>query len=423
MRGAYGVQGFLWRSIGVSLTALALTALAACSGGSAPTPTATVEPTSAPAAGPTATPPPDAAQAAGPTPTLVVPGVDTDNPESTATPASAPVTGPDATPSTHHPTSAPALPDVDTEKVFHDYFDIASGSGPGSEVIGRINLERNRNVARSPVPGDYTFAVIEDDSGGMFDLRAERDSDGRLFGVFSVADGQTTQTGSYSLRVELRQGSTVMARFTAPVTVARRTQWDIYYDRAVDFVESRGRLTGRRNYKDAEVATLIAELEANDGAFEGMRFYNALTPAEWQAIGAQALGNDLQEAANRIGGLGRAYSESRTYGPPGRDTDRERLRNAIYLAVIAYVDHFPLGDFANSEAIPYGDRTHQWLYSDPISGAAVLIYRDLIADLQNGVQLARPPRGSFSGCSIGSTSTYPTGGVCLPTSATTYRSS
>ena len=279
--------------------------------------------------------------------------------------------------------------------MFHDYFDIVSGSGPSSEVIGRINLERNRNVAKSPVPGDYTFAVIEDDSGGMFDLRAERDSDGRLFGVFSVADGQTTQTGSYSLRVELRQGSTVMARFTAPVTVARRTQWDIYYDRAVDFVESRGRLTGRRNYKDAEVATLIAELEANDGAFEGMRFYNALTPAEWQAIGAQALGNDLQEAANRIGGLGRAYSESRTYGPPGRDTDRERLRNAIYLAVIAYVDHFPLDDFANSEAIPYGDRTHQWLYSDPISGAAVLIYRDLIADLQNGVQLASAAKGQL----------------------------
>ena len=100
----------------------------------------------------------------------------------------------------------------------------------------------------------------------------------------------------------------------------------------------------------------------------------------------------MQEASNRIGGLGRAYSESRRYGPSGQDADRDRLRSAIYLALIAYVDHFPLDDFANSEAIPYGDRTHQWLYSDPISGAAVLIYRDLVADLQNGVQLAGDAR-------------------------------
>ena len=273
--------------------------------------------------------------------------------------------------------------------MFSGYFDIASDSGPGSEVIGRINLERNRNVANSPIPGDYEFVIIEDDSGGMFDLRAERDGDGRLFGVFSIAEGKTAGTGDYSLRIELRQSATVLARFTAPVTVARQTQWDTYYDRAVEFVGNQGRLTGRQSYRDSEVAALIAEIEANDGAFEGMRFYGATTLTEWEAIGTNKLGRDLQDAANRIGGLGRAYSESRKYGPSGQDADRERLRNAIYLALIAYVDHFPLDDFANSGVVPYGDRTHQWLYSDPISGAAVLIYRDLLADLHDGVQPAR----------------------------------
>ena len=321
------------------------------------TPSQTVTPT------PTATGTPTAAQTADPPPT------------------SAPLPAPTATP-------RPASRNTGTEKVFHDYFDIASGSGPGSEVIGRINLERNRNVAASPITGDYTFAIIEDDSGGMFDLRAERDTDGRLFGVFNVAEGQTAQTGAYSLRVELRQGPTVTARFTAPVSVAPRTQWDIYYDKAIDFVSKHGRLTGRQNYRDAEVAALIAELEANDGTFEGMRFYNATTSAAWQAVGANELGKELQEAANRIGGLGQAYAESRKYGPSGREADRDRLRNAIYLALIAYVDHFPLDDFANSEALAYGDRTHQWLFSDPISGAAVLIYRDLLADLHDGVQRA-----------------------------------
>ena len=272
--------------------------------------------------------------------------------------------------------------------MFYGFFDIASGSEAGSEVIGRINLERNRNASGSPIPESYTFAIIEDDSGGMFELRSERDDGGRLFGVFSVAGGKTARTGSYSLRVELSQGSTVMARFTAPITVGPRTQWDIYYDKAVDFVTRHGRLTGRRNYSDAEAAALIAELEANDGAFSDMSFYNASTHAERRAIGPRTLGKDLLEAAYRIGGLGKAYSESRRYGPSGQGAERDQLRNAIYLALIAYADHFPLDDFANSDAIIYGDRTHQWLFTDPISGAAVLIYRDLIADLHDGVQRA-----------------------------------
>ena len=289
---------------------------------------------------------------------------------------------------TPRPTAAPRLPDVDAERVLYGFFDIASGGGPGLEVIGRINLERNRNAASSPIPGDYEFAIIEDDSDGMFGLCTERDSGGRLFGVFSVAEGRTARTGSYPLRVELRQGSTVMARFTALVTVAPRTQWDIYYDKAVDFVGSHGRLTGRRDYSDAEAAALIAELEANGGAFTGMSFYNAETRREWAAVGVETLGKELQEASARIGGLGKAYLESGAYGPSGRDSDRDRLRNAIYLALIAYVDHFPLDDFANSEALSHGDRTHQWLFTDPISGAAVLIYRDLVADLHDGVQRA-----------------------------------
>ncbi|MDE2838639.1 MAG: polysaccharide lyase beta-sandwich domain-containing protein [Chloroflexota bacterium] len=355
------------------LSALALAALAACSGETASAPTATDAPITA-SATPVSGATPTGEPSAGP----IGPHATQSAPDDTAAPAESASLTP-----------TPALPDIDTERVFSDYFDIASGNGSGSEVIGRINLERNRRVANSPIPDDYGFAIIEDDSGGMFALRAERDSDGRLFGVFSMADGKTAQTGDYSLRVELRQGSDVLARFTAPVTVAAQTQWDVYYGRVVGFVESHGRLTGRQNYGDSRVAELIAELEANDGAFEGMRFYGASTTGAWETIGANRLGRELQEAANRIGGLGRAYAESPTYGPSGQDADRARLRNAIYLAFIAYVDHFPLDDFANSDALPYGDRTHQWLYADPISGAAVLVYRDLIEDVSDGVQPAR----------------------------------
>ena len=179
-----------------------------------------------------------------------------------------------------------------------------------------------------------------------------------------------------------------MARFTAPVSVAPQTQWDVYYDRAVDFVGKNGRLTGQRKLKDAEVAELIAELEANAGAFNGMKFYEASKRKEWRAIGADELSKELREASRRIGGLGRAYARIRTYGPSGQDTDRDRLRNAICLALIAYVDHFPLGNFANSRLVTASDRAHHWRYTDSISGAAVLIYRDLIADMHAGVQRA-----------------------------------
>ena len=282
----------------------------------------------------------------------------------------------------------PGLPDVDTEKVFSHYFDIASGSPEGSEVIGRINLARNRNAAASPISGDYSFDIIEDDSGGLFEVRGERDGSGRLFGVFTVADGKTAQAGSYAPRVELRQGADVLARFSAPIAVVERTQWEIYHERAVDFVSSTSRLTGRENYSDAEVAAWIAELEEGDGAFEGLSFYAAATETEWLAIGTATLTDELEQAANRIGGLGKAYLRSDTYGPSGEDADRDRLRNAIYLALIAYVDHFPLNDFANFEGVGYGHRTHQWLFSDPIGGAAVLVHADLVEDMNDGVQRA-----------------------------------
>ena len=120
----------------------------------------------------------------------------------------------------------------------------------------------------------------------------------------------------------------------------------------MDFVGSHGRLTGRRDYSDAEAAALIAEPEANDGAFTGMSFYNAASRREWKAVGVETLGQRAPGgllAHRRVGeGL---PGEPPPMGHRGGTRDRDRLRNAIYLALIAYVDHFPLDDFANSEAL------------------------------------------------------------------------
>lgn len=286
----------------------------------------------------------------------------------------------------------PGLPDTVTETVFSHYFDLAGGSPAGSEVIGRINLERNRNASTAPVPADYGFHIIEDDSGGMFELRDARDGSGRLFGSFTVAEGRTAQAGSYALRVELRQGATVLARFSAPISVVERTQWAIYHEKVVDFVSRTSRLTGRRDFSDAEVATWIEELEEGDGAFDEMDFYSADTESQWLAIGAGELTEDLEEAANRIGVMGSAYLRSEIYGPSGTDPERDRLRNAIYQALIAYVDHFPLDGFADFEGISFGNRNRQWLFSDPIGGAGVLIFEDLLEDMNEGVERAMEAR-------------------------------
>ena len=370
--------------------------LAACAVEPVPTPAVATAPTAAPEVTPTAEARPATSSPKSrftptstfpPRPTLTSTATPVARAESVLKPTAAPNPTPTPTP------VRPRLPDVDSEKVFYAFFDIESGSGPGSEVIGRINLERNRNAANSSIPDDYRFVMIEDDSAGMFELRNQRDSSGRLFGVFSVADGKTARTGGYSLRVELRQGATVLARFTSPVAVAERTRWDIYYERAVDFVARNGRLTGRRNYADSQVAGLIDELEANNGAFSDLKFYGATSHEARRAIGEKTLGEQLEEAANRIGGLGKAYLRSSTYGPPGLDGDRDRLRNAIYLALIAYVDHFPVDDFGNTDALLFTDRTHQWEFSDPISGAAVLIYQDLIRDRNDGIQRAGEVKG------------------------------
>ena len=46
------------------------------------------------------------------------------------------------------------------EKVFAAYFDIPTNSPAGTEVTGRIHLERNKDVLTSPIPKGYKFEIV-----------------------------------------------------------------------------------------------------------------------------------------------------------------------------------------------------------------------------------------------------------------------
>ena len=49
------------------------------------------------------------------------------------------------------------------EKVFAQYFDIPVNSPEGTEVIGRIHLERNKDILTQPIPKGYHFEIVEQD--------------------------------------------------------------------------------------------------------------------------------------------------------------------------------------------------------------------------------------------------------------------
>lgn len=74
------------------------------------------------------------------------------------------------------------------EKVFANYFDIPVNSPEGTEVIGRIHLERNKDVLTNPIPAGYHFEILKQEDG-MFKLETRYDLSKRIMGVLTVAQG------------------------------------------------------------------------------------------------------------------------------------------------------------------------------------------------------------------------------------------
>lgn len=299
-----------------------------------------------------------------------------------------------------------------TETIFADYFDIPVNSPAGTEVIGRIHLERNKDVRLCPIPEGYRFEIVRQDEKGLFALETRYDLSHRIMGVFTVKEGCDTGNapGKSKLTVALKDGGKLIQKFNVTIHIVKQTLWSTLNERYTPTVINNQRLFGKEKFTDEQVAAYLDELEANDWRFEGEKCYTT-RPDEypgqlskqdhWQG---GTIEYDWMKVANRIGGLGHAYATSKVYGPEGNPKKHERLRNALYQAILAYTRSVPIyGDDIEIDGKPIGKYvgdgfsllqkhklaghqilTHQWVMTDPLVVPVLNLMPDLMAGMGQG---------------------------------------
>lgn len=294
---------------------------------------------------------------------------------------------------------------VGQEKIFAGYFDIETTSPKNTEVMGRIHLERNKDVLKNPVPKTYQFAIIKQ-KDNLFRIDTRFDPVGRITGVLSTSQNLTDKIqGDLQLTIALKDGAKTINTFPITIRVTKETLWKTLYDRYKDYTVSTegGRMYGRKIFKDEQVMKLITELENNNGKFTSFGFYGK-NPMEYKSPGGKTIEYEWEQAVNNIGGLGYAYAKSKKYGPNGDPQAREQLKNALYAAIIAYtesvpvegsdvmVDGKPIGPYTGdgfSNLRSYGKigtqvATHQWVISDALIAPSVHLMPDLLTDIKKG---------------------------------------
>ncbi|WP_075089377.1 hypothetical protein [Verrucomicrobium spinosum] len=293
------------------------------------------------------------------------------------------------------------------ETLFAGYFDIQTGSPAGAEVNGKIHLLENKNAHQVPIPASHTLAIASDPSG-VFELVNQRDSVSRLFGALKVKAGQSVSASpvDYPLTVTLSSGASTLATVNLVVRGVTQPLLNGFLSFASSHALADGDLWGGGNYSDATVGTMLTEIEANNGRFSGYTFYTLPISNFVNTNGA--LGNQWVEVIKKIGGLGKAYKQSAMYGPGGTPANHTRLKLALYSAMTALLEKFPVdpatvlfngtpigtdygdGFFRLNEkgVIKFNDLSHQWRFTDPMTGPAVWLMPDLLADVRSGNAVA-----------------------------------
>ena len=307
---------------------------------------------------------------------------------------------------------------VPVEKVFADYFDIPVGSGAGTEVIGRIHIERNKDVLKSPVPEGYKFEIVEQDGAGIFTLDTRRDLSGRLMGVFSVAKGKTADKtpAQHHLKVALKDGDKELQRFDVKIRVVKQTLLATLRKRYMPALMGNDRMYGRKKFSDKQVAEMIDALRANDWKFPGLEKCYRGRPQDYvfkldpnnDHAPTGTIEYDWEKVVNNIGGLGLAYAQSDVYGPKGDAVKRAELRDALYNAILTYTRSVPVdGSELLIDGKPVGDcigdgfallqhhkmagmqtPTHQWNLTDGLMIPAVHLMPDILDGIKRGDKLS-----------------------------------
>ena len=294
------------------------------------------------------------------------------------------------------------------EKIFANYFDIEVNSPKNTEVIGRIHLERNKDVLAKPIPRSYKF-VITNQKNNLFAINTVFDPAGRVMGVLTTNQPLGEKSiGNQQLTIVLKEGTKQLNSFPITIKVVKETLWKTLYERykGETITSANGRMFGRKKPNDNEVEKTIALLDANNGEFTTFGFYHK-NPKDYKPIG-KSIENDWEAVANNIGGLGYAYATSKKYGPNGDTQARQRLKNAIYKAIIAYteavpvegkdvlIDGKPIGNstgdgFSNLKLHNFIEEqvvTHQWVISDALIAPVVHLMPEMITEMKQGNDVA-----------------------------------
>ena len=298
------------------------------------------------------------------------------------------------------------------ERVFAQYFDIPINSPEGTEVTGRIHLERNKDVLMCPIPEGYHFEILEQDENELFKLDTRYDLSKRIMGVLTVAEGKKidNQPASHHMTVALKDGNKLLNKFKINVRVVKKTLWSILNERYTPITLNIDRLYGRTKYSDDKVAAKIIELKRNNWKFEGLeKCYNGRPQdyiGEFDPTNAYlptcTIEYDWKEVVNQIGGMGYAYATSKVYGPEGDPEKRKELRETLYQAILTYTNSVPIegneviingksignctGDgFAMLQAHKLAGMqipTHQWDITDQLIVPILYLMPDLLMGMK-----------------------------------------
>ncbi len=304
--------------------------------------------------------------------------------------------------------------EVQQEKIFAGYFDILINSSEGTEVMGRIHLERNKDVSASPIPKGYRFEIVEQPTEKLFRLDTRYDLSGRIMGVLSVEKGK--QVGSepsvYPMTIALMDKDKQLQQVDIQVRIVKQTLWSLLYKRYVPQALNNKRMYGRIKYTDNEVAALMGELEQNGWKFKGLEKCYEGRPQDYTFIynpendhqPSGTIEYDWVEVVNKIGGLGYAYATSKVYGPDGQPEKRKALRNVLYQALLTYVSSVPVnGDELLIDGKPIGrcvgdgfallqkhrmagmqTPTHQWSMTDGLMVPVLYLMPDILKGIRQG---------------------------------------
>lgn len=289
------------------------------------------------------------------------------------------------------------------EKVFAGYFDIACNSPAGTEVTGRIHLERNKDVKNSPIPAGYHFEILCQ-KDGMFRIETCYDPSKRIMGVLYVADGHKTEIRetSHNLTIALKDGRNLLKKFAISVKVKDKTLWKELQLRYMATAIGNSRMYGRTKYSDEDLAGLIVELRDNNWMFKGLERCYSFKPQSYLATKGLTIDYDWETVVNQIGGLGYSYAKSKTYGPEGDPMKHDELREVLFNTLLTYIKAVTIdgsdvkikgeaigectGDgislLSAHKMANHKTLTHQWILTDGL--IVPILY--LMPDVEKGIR-------------------------------------